>query len=188
MAVVDLQVDAGVASITLNHPESLNALDYELAVDLNACLQTVANDASVRSVVLGGAGGHFIAGGDIAYFNAKLQGDGEVKEAVGPMFEHVHGSIQTLRTMPQPVVASVEGACAGLGVSLMAACDLALAADNSKFTLAYCHLGVSPDGGSTWGLPRTLGSKRAAELVFLGDRFDVARLRDWTGQSGSAAG
>jgi 2-(1,2-epoxy-1,2-dihydrophenyl)acetyl-CoA isomerase len=116
-----------------------------------------------------------MAGGDIAFFNDLLDRGGDIGEQVKPLFDDVHGIILTLRSMPQPVIAAVQGACAGFGVSLMCACDLAVAAEGSVFTLAYCHLGVSPDGGSTWVLPRMIGMKRAAELVLLGDRFDAAK-------------
>ena len=175
MSVVNCEINAAIATVTMNRPGALNALDYELAVALSQTLTGLAGDAGVRCVVLAGEGGHFMAGGDIAYFAEKLQQGEGVAERVGPLFDHVHGIIRTLQTMPQPVIAKVRGACAGFGVSLMSACDLAVVDENSVFTLAYCHLGVSPDGGSTWSLPRTLGHKRAAELVFLGDRFGADR-------------
>jgi len=82
-----------------------------------------------------------------------------------------------MRTMPKPIVAAIRGACAGFGVSLAVACDLAVAADDAFFTLAYCHLGVSPDGGSTFALPRAVGMKRAFEIALLGDRFDAATAK-----------
>jgi 2-(1,2-epoxy-1,2-dihydrophenyl)acetyl-CoA isomerase len=77
--------------------------------------------------------------------------------------------------MPKPVIASVKGAVAGFGISLMSACDLVVAGDSSYFTLAYCHIGTSPDGGSTYALPRTVGVKQAMEIALLGDRFDATR-------------
>ena len=83
-----------------------------------------------------------------------------------------------MRAMPKPIVAAVRGACAGFGVSLASACDLVVAADDAFFTLAYCHIGVSPDGGSTYALPRAVGLKRAFEIALLGDRFDAATAKD----------
>jgi len=80
--------------------------------------------------------------------------------------------------MPQPVVAVVRGSAAGYGLSLMASCDLAICAEDTVFTLAYCHLGVSPDGGSTWSLPRLIGQRKALELALLGDRFDGRAAAD----------
>jgi len=173
-------VDGAVGRLTMNRPQSLNALDPALARDLRVAAQQLAEDSRVRCIVLCGAGDHFMAGGDIRSFQAALpalqSGDRSALEA---MFEDVHGIIRSLRGNGKPVVAEVRGACAGFGLSLMAACDLAWAADDCTFTLAYCHLGVSPDGGSTWSLPRTVGFKRSMELALLGDRFDAAQAREW---------
>lgn len=174
MPVVNIDVDAAVARITLNRPDSLNALNTELAHALYQCLVGIADRDDIRCVVLSGTGGHFMAGGDIAYFDQLLKAGGDVAAQAGVLLDDVHGIIKTLRAMPQPVVAAVQGACAGFGVSLMCACDLAIAAEGSVFTLAYCHLGVNPDGGSTWSLPRMVGMKRASELLLLGDRFDAS--------------
>ncbi|MEM7208377.1 MAG: enoyl-CoA hydratase [Pseudomonadota bacterium] len=173
MSAVTVSIDQSIATVTLNRPDSLNALDFALAEGLNSALNDIARNDSVRCVVLTGSGGHFMAGGDIAFFKRVLDSEDNARETISPLFKHVHGSIETLRGMPQPVIARVQGACAGFGVSLMSACDLAVAAEGSVFTLAYCHLGVSPDGGSTWSLPRIVGLKRANELMLLGDRFDA---------------
>ena len=175
MPTVTLQVDNAVATVRLNRPESLNTLNRELAGELSDTLRTIATDKQIRCVVIAGEGGHFMAGGDIAFFNKVLEDGDQIDESIAVLMDDVHGIIRTLRSMPQPVIAAVQGACAGFGVSLMGACDLAIAAEGTVFTLAYCHLGVSPDGGSTWTLPRMIGMKRATELVLLGDRFDAAR-------------
>ena len=174
MSVLTTKIHSAIATITLDRPDSLNAINIELAKSLHQSLHDISMREDVRCVVLRGAGGHFMAGGDIAYFDDLLNRGGEIDEQIKPLFDDVHGIILTLRSMPQPVIAAVQGACAGFGVSLMCACDLAVAAEGSVFTLAYCHLGVSPDGGSTWALPRMIGMKRASELLLLGDRFDAA--------------
>src|SRR5262249_22310505 len=97
------------------------------------------------------------------------------KMAMFENFVHeVHGIIISLRRMPKPVIASVSGAAAGFGLSLMLACDLAIAADNAYFTLAYSLIGATPDGGSTFALPRSVGAKKAMEIALLGERFDAA--------------
>ncbi len=166
--------DGAVATLTLNRPESLNALDLDMIDALVAHTSALAGDTAVRCVVIEGAGKHFMAGGDIRMFAERL--------AVPPadrqrqfirIIERVHVAIEQLQRMPQPVVASVRGAVAGFGLSLMAACDLAVAADTAYFTSAYRHIGVTPDGGSTWTLPRVVGIKKAMEIVLLGDRFDA---------------
>ncbi len=174
MSILTTEIDSAIATVTLNRPDSLNALNCELAKGLHQSLRAIAGREDIRCVVLKGTGGHFMAGGDIAWFDETLKRGGNFDEQIKPLFDDVHGIILTLRSMPQPVVAAVQGACAGFGISLMCACDLAIAAQGSVFTLAYCHLGVSPDGGSTWALPRMIGMKRASELLLLGDRFDAA--------------
>lgn len=174
-----ISTEAHVATLTLNRPAVLNALNRELATALHDALQAVASDEQVRCVVINGAGDNFMAGGDIKYFRDNLP---RIRESRGrdleDLFEHVHGTIQVIRTMPKPVIASVHGAAAGFGLSLMLSCDLALAADNSLFTLAYCHIGASPDGGSTYFLPRVVGMKHAFEIALLGERFGAERAAE----------
>lgn len=166
----------GVASVTLNRPEVLNALSPDMARDLHHALVGVSKDENARCVVIRGAGDGFMAGGDIAYFKSALPDvrAGRVDE-LDSIFEHVHGIVASLRDMPVPVIGALHGAVAGFGVSLAAACDLAVAAAESRFTLAYCHLGTSPDGASSYLLPRIVGFKKAMELALLGERFDAGQ-------------
>jgi len=180
MSNVLTDIDKGVATITLNRPDVLNALSPDMARDLHHALIGVMEDENVRCVVLRGAGGGFMAGGDIGYFHGVLPEvrAGRVGE-LDPIFEHVHGIVQTLRDMPVPAVGVLHGAVAGFGVSLAMACDLSIAADDAVFTLAYCHIGASPDGGSTYMLPRVVGLKKAVELALLGDRFGAREALDW---------
>ncbi len=171
---VRIEMRDGVAHLTLNRPEALNALDPEMARALRVAAEAVGEDDAVRCVVLQGAGEHFMAGGDVGFFRRQIETAGS-EAAVIPreVFRDAHGAILALRRMPKPVIASVRGAAAGYGVSLVAACDLALAAEGSVFTLAYCHIGASPDGGATYFLPRTVGFKRTMELMLLGGRYDA---------------
>lgn len=180
MSNVLTEIEQGTATVTLNRPEVLNALGPDMARDLHHALVGVAEDENVRCAVLRGAGGGFMAGGDIAYFQRALPGlrAGRANE-LDPIFEHVHGIVATLRDMPVPVVAVLHGAVAGFGVSLAAACDLSIAAEDTRFTLAYCHIGTSPDGGSSYILPRVIGFKRAMELALLGERFDARQALAW---------
>jgi len=167
-----VDIGDGVATLTLNRPQALNVLDAALADGLTAACARVEEAPDVRAVVIRGSGGGFMAGGDIKMF-ATMLGDGTVASAATfeGLIHAVHRAILILRRMPKPVIAAVHGPCAGFGLSLMLACDLALAAEDAVFTLAYCHLGVSPDGGSTFHLPRAVGMKRAMEIALLGDRF-----------------
>ncbi len=168
-------VDNGVATLTLNRPEALNALDQEMAIALEAATAKLSADDSVRCVLIRGAGGNFMAGGDIGYFYKCLSlSQQERGDAVASVISVVHAAIGNVRAAPKPVVACVEGACAGFGVSLVAACDLALVAEGAVFSLAYSRIGITPDGGSTWFLPRLVGLKHAAALALLADRFGAS--------------
>jgi len=174
-ATLLLERDGAIATLTLNRPASLNALDSEMIEALIAHSGALAADDSVRCVVIKGAGRHFMAGGDIRSFNDRLAGaPADRRRDFTRMVEHMHAAIENLQRMPHPVLASVQGAVAGFGLSLMCACDLAIAAESSYFTSAYRHLGLTPDGGASYTLPRLIGLKKAMEITLLGDRFDAA--------------
>jgi len=167
--------EGGVATLTLNRPQALNALDQALTLALREGVLAAEHDPAVRCLVLRG-GEHFMAGGDLKWFSTLVEGrsGGENRVQFEALIHEVHTVILALRRMPKPVLASVRGAVAGFGMSLMMACDLALAADNAYFTLAYTLIGTSPDGGSTFSLPRIVGQKKAMEIALLGERFDAA--------------
>ena len=179
MAAVIYDVEGNIATLTLNRPEALNALNLEMIADLQAASSRAAFDPDVRAVIVRGAGEHFMAGGDLKWFRQQLDLPPQERQ---PRFEEViaavHSSVLTLKGMNKPVIAAVQGAAAGFGLSLMLAADLVLAADNAYFTLAYCHIALSPDGGATWSLPRQVGLKQAMEIALLGDRFDATRARE----------
>jgi 2-(1,2-epoxy-1,2-dihydrophenyl)acetyl-CoA isomerase len=170
-----LKIDGPIATVTLNRPEVYNALDQSMTEGLNRIVPQVERDPSVKVVVLNGAGPAFMAGGDIRTFAKAMDlSPAEKRATFEPLVQNVHRIIISLRRMPKPVVAQVQGAVAGFGMSLLMSCDLAVASDDSYYTLAYCHIGTSPDGGSTFGLPRLVGMKRAMEIALLGERFDAA--------------
>ena len=178
---VVVETHNGICVLTLNRPKALNALDLDMVVALAQVVEQVATDPAVRVVVIKGGGDHFMAGGDVKWFKASIDAEPD-KQIIRRQFERfiheVHVIVTTLRRMRKPVVASVHGAVAGFGVSLVLASDMVVAADNSVFTLAYCHIGTSPDGGSTYALPRTVGMKRAFEIALLGDRFTATSAHD----------
>ena len=165
----------GVATLTLNRPRALNALDRALTLALREAVFAAEHDPQVRCVVIRG-GEHFMAGGDLKHFSELIatRSSEEIRVQFEGFIHEVHALILSLRRMPKPAVASVSGAAAGFGMSLMMACDLALAADNAYFTLAYTLIGATPDGGSTYALPRIVGLKKAMEIALLGERFDAA--------------
>ena len=170
-----LERKGAVATVTLNRPTALNALDEAMMGALEEVFTTLEADASVRAVVLCGAGEHFMAGGDIKFFHGGLDLPPAERRRRFERFVHkIHPTMLAIRRMPQPVIASVRGAAAGFGMSLLMACDLALAADDAYFTIAYALIGTSPDGSGTYHLPRIVGMKKAMELALLAERFDAA--------------
>jgi 2-(1,2-epoxy-1,2-dihydrophenyl)acetyl-CoA isomerase len=177
-----LNIADGVGVITLNRPAVMNALNNDLSARLLAALESCGGDEAVRVIVIRGAGDNFMAGGDVGYFYRNLQEHPD-KAAFRPivvaMVEKAQQLTKVIRALPKPVIAEIKGGCAGFGLSLVLACDLAIAADTSKFTLAYIHLGTTPDGGASFHLPRIVGQKRAAEIALLGDRFGATEAERW---------
>jgi 2-(1,2-epoxy-1,2-dihydrophenyl)acetyl-CoA isomerase len=167
---VRVDIDGPIATITLNRPQQLNALNREMIFGMREAALQLASDSRIRVVALTGAGNHFMAGGDVAWFAREKNSVAQMFHEMGGAF---HDSVKLFKTMPKPVVAVVQGACAGGGFSLMLATDLAIAADTAMFTVAYTNIGVSPDGGSTFSLPRIVGTRKAMELTLLPDRFDA---------------
>ena len=169
------EVDDAIATITMNRPKALNALNMAVTQGLMGSVQKAADDPDVRCVVLTSSSNNFMAGGDLMMFKGWLdEGVATTQNNLQGAFDGVHATVKLLKTMDKPVIASVEGAAAGFGLSLMLACDLAIAADNSFFTLAYIKIGTSPDGGSTHSLARVVGTRKALEIAMLGDKFDAA--------------
>ena len=164
--------EGGIVSLTLNRPDSRNALSDEMVRALDAAFTEGERDGAVRCYVIRGQGDHFMAGGDVKKFYANRSQPAAKRRADTERSVHqLHLLAYKMRRAPQPIVASIRGAVAGFGVSLMMLADLAIAAEDAFFTLAYCHIGLSPDGSSTYTLPRIVGHRKAMELALLGERF-----------------
>ena len=161
---VRVEVADAVATITLDRPESLNALTIPMKVALREALGSIAEDRSVRAVVLTGSGRAFCAGQDLGEREAPNAPplDVELRERYNPI-------IGAIRSMGQPVIAAVNGVAAGAGASIAFACDLRIASTEARFVLAFGRIGLVPDSGATWLLPRLVGAARAAEIALLGD-------------------
>ena len=155
------EIRGGVAEVTLNRPEQMNAMNLELIAGLGEAVEK-CKDPSIRAVVLRGNGRCFSAGGDIKAFQKMIQ---EKMTIPLEMPDKLHLMIENLRALEKPVLASVHAAAAGAGTPLALACDLVIAAEDSVFNVAYIRIGLSPDGSSTYFLPRHVGMKRAAELL-----------------------
>lgn len=167
-------VQDGVASITFNRPEVLNALDAGMIARLKEACERAERDDVVRVVVLRAAGPAFLAGGDVSSFHTNLS---RMPQMVVELASELHRAVLALRRALKPVVASVHGAVAGAGVSLVAAADFVIAAADTQFTLAYSRIGTSPDGGATWFLPRLVGYQKALELMLLSEPVDAATMQ-----------
>ncbi len=173
MALVELERDAatGIATISFNRPEVLNALDVPTTRALHDAVLPLKGDSSVRCIILRGNGRAFVAGGDLTGFAADFDAAATV---VDDMLDALHPVIEILAAHNAPVLASVHGAVAGAGLSLMAGCDLVIAAEGTRFMIAYDRIGAAPDCGGTYYLPRRLGLRRAAEFMLLGETWDAA--------------
>ncbi len=165
-----LEEQGPVASIRLNRPDVLNALDVAMAEGLHAALQSIAARQEVRVIIIRGEGRAFCAGGDVGSFRTAP----DVAEHVDAIIQPFHRAVTLLSELPKPSVAMLHGAVAGAGLSLALACDFALAADDARFTLAYSRIGASPDGSASWFLPRIVGLRKAKEIALLADLFDAA--------------
>ena len=175
-----LERDGVVATITLNRPDALNTLDFAMMDALVAATAEVAADDALRVVVIKAAGKHFMAGGDLRTFATQLGNPGPQRDADFRAFiGRLHSAIEHLHRMPHPVVARVHGAVAGFGLSLMNACDLVVASEHTYFASAYRNIALTPDGGGSWALPRMVGTRRAMEIMLLGERFDAARALEF---------
>lgn len=165
-----LRNEGAIAHIRFNRPQVLNALNAECAYALLAACKAVAADPNNRVVVLSGEGRAFMSGGDIGSFSKGMDREGKFfRELIGVF----HEALEILANLPRPVLASLNGAVAGAGLSVAMIADLAIAADDAKFTLAYSRLGTSPDGSSSWSLPRVVGLRKALEIALLSDVFDA---------------
>jgi 2-(1,2-epoxy-1,2-dihydrophenyl)acetyl-CoA isomerase len=174
MEPVLLEREGPVGVVTLNRPGSFNAFDVPMVEALLARLREVAEDPAVRSVVLTGAGKAFCAGGDLQAMRAAGENPAPV---FGALTRSLHPAVELITRMAKPVVAAVNGVAAGGGVGLALACDLRVASREAKFKAAYLTLGVVPDGGITWLLPRLVGPARAREFLLLDEPIDAERAQ-----------
>ncbi len=173
---IDIRRDGAVATLTINRPDAANALDLPTTRDFMDAAIELDEDADVRAVVITGAGRFFCAGGDLGSF-AKF-GDG-VAARLKEMTAYLHAAVTRLVRMDAPVIAAVNGTAAGAGMSLAVACDMAIAAESASFTMAYTAAGLSPDGSSTWFLPRRIGDRRTRELMLTNRKLSSAEALDW---------
>jgi 2-(1,2-epoxy-1,2-dihydrophenyl)acetyl-CoA isomerase len=169
--------DGAVARITLNRPDKLNALTHRMSDELFDAFTAAGRDTDVRAVVLTGAGRGFCAGQDLSEFESAYRA-GERPDIREHLMRSYHRLIPLIVRTPKPVIAAVNGVVAGAGVSLAVACDVRIASEAARFLQAFVKIGLVPDSGGTWLLPRMVGYATALELSITGDAVDARRALD----------
>lgn len=170
------EVNDGVATVTFNRPEAANAMSPLCAKELNAVSLKIEADASVRAVVLTGTGKMFCAGGDLAAFEAAGEG---ARSMILQMTGDLHLAISRLTRNAAPVIGAINGTAAGAGFSMVMMCDLVISAESAVYTMAYTAAGLSPDGSSTYFMPRKIGDRRARELMLTNRLLKSQEALDW---------
>ncbi|MFT5193269.1 MAG: 2-(1,2-epoxy-1,2-dihydrophenyl)acetyl-CoA isomerase [Cellvibrionaceae bacterium] len=169
-----VEVNGGVVEVTLNNPDKFNALNTATAKEIIAVVKMVKRDPDMRAILLTGAGRGFCAGQDLS----EIEGRGDNFS----FREHLNNSYnpmaQAIRTLEKPVIAAINGACAGAGLGLALACDIRYASERAKFLTAFIGIGLAPDTGVSYWLPRLIGPANAAEMLFTNDRLDGTQAAD----------
>ena len=173
---VTYEVDGAIARVTLNRPDSLNAWNVALGEGLRDAIGNAKDDDAVRAVLITGAGRAFSSGADLSQQREEVDGAPDLGALLLDLYNPV---ILSIRELPKPVIAAVNGPAAGIGCSLALACDLIVAAESAFFLLAFVNVGLVPDGGVTATIPARVGAARAAEMAMLGERVPAPKALDW---------
>jgi len=171
-----LEIRGRVAHLTLARPERGNALVLEMAEELSDAVGRLGDDSAVGAVLLSGEGPNFCLGGDVKTFATHGE---RVPEYLRPLATALHVAVSRLTRLDVPLVAAVQGAAAGAGMSLACGADFVIAADSARFTMAYTKIGLSPDGGSSYFLPRIVGMRRTIELMVTNRMLTAEEAREW---------
>jgi 2-(1,2-epoxy-1,2-dihydrophenyl)acetyl-CoA isomerase len=174
---IALAVDSGLATLTLNQPDKLNAVSRKMIAELKDCWEKLAADGSVRAVLLTGAGRGFCAGQDLSERN--VSADAAPIDLSVSLGSNYNPLVRRLRALPKPVVCAVNGVAAGAGANIALACDIVLAARSASFVQSFSKLGLVPDSGGTYFLPRLVGSARAMGLALLAERLSADEAERW---------
>lgn len=169
MQTIELTRDGDLATIVLNRPEARNALSPDMMDALDQVLFDIGRDASIRAVILTGAGGSFCAGGDVQRMNSAAD---ETPDARRARLRRAHRSVKALHALDRPVIAAVDGAAFGAGFGLALLCDIVLASNRARFCMAFGRVGLVPDYGTLYTLPRIVGLQRARELMYSAREID----------------
>ena len=171
-----LDIQERVATITLHRPDAANGLDTNMSQELALAAQQCASNAEVKAVILTGSGRFFSAGGDI---KAMLAFGDQVAQGIKSIADNLHSALSIFARMEAPLIIAVNGTAAGAGFSMAICGDLVLAVDSAKFTMAYSKIGLSPDGGSSYYLPRLVGLRRSQELMLSNRVLSATEALQW---------
>ncbi len=171
---VNYELKESVAIITMNRPDALNALSLQLTKDLGAAIRQAISDKA-RAIILTGSGRAFCSGGDLREMQSLWKKEGRIEAFLEEPLKVLHDVILLIRETPIPFVAAVNGVCAGAGTNFALACDIVFAAENATFNEAFVRIGLSPDCGGSFFLPRAVGEKLAAEIFMTGDTISAER-------------
>jgi 2-(1,2-epoxy-1,2-dihydrophenyl)acetyl-CoA isomerase len=171
---VNYDITDSVARVTMDRPEALNALSAGMTRDLSSAIHQAVRDGA-RAIVLTANGRAFCSGGDLREMKTLWEREGRIEAFLEEPLGDLHNLIKLIRDTAIPFVASVNGVCAGAGVNLALACDIVIAADDASFREAFVRIGLSPDCGGTFFLPRAVGEKVAAELLMTGDAISAEK-------------
>lgn len=172
--LIELEVTAGIATLSLNRPDKRNAISDDMRTALIEALEHVASNPAIRALILTGKGKGFCAGGDVAGMERRMNAPtGEIAFNGWSRQQRVHHTQGLLLNMPKPTIAAVNGAASGLGADTALACDFVLASEAATFTWSYIHRGIVPDGGGMYFLPRRVGLAKAKDLIFTGRKVEL---------------
>lgn len=174
---IKFAIDQGVATLTLNRPKALNSFTMEMHAEVRVAMAQVIDDASIRCLVITGAGRGFCAGQDLG--DRAVTADGATPDLGDSVEKNYNPLIRSIMNLPKPVICAVNGVAAGAGSSIALACDIVLAARSASFIQVFCKIGLVPDSGGTWNLPRAVGLARAKGLAMLGDRLTADTAEEW---------
>jgi 2-(1,2-epoxy-1,2-dihydrophenyl)acetyl-CoA isomerase len=174
---IEFDIKEGVATLTLNRPKSLNSFTTEMHAEIRTVMQQVIENADIRCLVITGAGRGFCAGQDLG--DRAQTTEGGVPDVGASVEKNYNPLIRSIMQLPKPVICAVNGVAAGAGASIALACDIVLAARSASFIQVFCKIGLIPDSGGTWNLPRAVGLARAKGLALLGDRLPAEKAEEW---------
>jgi 2-(1,2-epoxy-1,2-dihydrophenyl)acetyl-CoA isomerase len=174
---IEFNIDSGVATLTLNRPDRLNSFNTEMHGEVRTAMKQVQEDSSIRCLLLTANGRGFCAGQDLG--DRAVSAEGGVPDLGESVEKYYNPLIESIMGLPKPVICAVNGVAAGAGASIALACDIVLAARSANFIQVFCKIGLVPDSGGTWNLPRSVGLMRAKGLALLGDKLPAEQAEDW---------